>query len=154
MPESPSLTASDGGAPPRRRTLRWTRPRGKGCVKSEKLVHLDPLGGWFLKRGALFKLFVSNSSKCLPRGAKVWILRLWDTVWFVQKGSQRVDNRRVYLLSFFSLALACGFICRWFEKCDCSGERLQVDFRERLRATRVSAHNTHKNTDSQPVAHC
>lgn len=43
----------------------------RGCVKSEKLVHLDPLAGWFLMRGALFKLFVSNSSKCLPRGAEV-----------------------------------------------------------------------------------
>lgn len=46
---------------------------------------------------------------------------------------------------FFSLALPCGFVCRWFEKCGWNGERLQVNFAEKVLDTRVSAHNTHKH---------
>lgn len=55
-------------------------------------------------------------------------------------------RRKEGVSSFFlSLALPCGFVCRWFEKCGWNGERLQVNFAEKVLDIRVSAHNTHKH---------
>lgn len=93
----PAWTASDGGE-----LCNEQDQEVRAALKSENAVHLDPVAGWFLVQGALFKLFVSNSSKCFaaPRqSVNLEVVRC--SVVCAEGLSTCVEKMRVSVLFFF-----------------------------------------------------
>lgn len=143
----PARTASDGGAPPRRRTLRWTRPRGKGWgVKGENLVHLPPSGGLLSDARSTFQVICQQQQQMFAarrRSVNLEVMR--RSVVCAQGLSTCRQNEGVSSFFFLSLCRVASSAVG-FEKRGWDGERLQVIFRGKLLDTRVCAHNTSRHS--------